>query len=113
MVFAIGGRGVVGTSKTGHTLENSHSRREVVDAARGAKSGGDDGGRGDEIVGEAVVEVPLALCQFAALSRPLQSPPEAQRVMPGQPPKPCVTTYLELENIVHLVKFLLVSAVKK
>jgi hypothetical protein len=41
------------------TLEDSDSRGEIVDAPGGLESGGDDRGRGDEIVGEAVVQVSL------------------------------------------------------
>lgn len=42
-----------------HTLEDSDRSGEVVDAAGGAESGNDDGGRGDEIVCEGVVQVAL------------------------------------------------------
>ena len=41
------------------TLENSDSRGEVVDTPGSAESGSDDRGGGDEIVGEAVVQVSL------------------------------------------------------
>jgi hypothetical protein len=50
------------------TLENSDGRGEVVDTPGSAESGGDDGGRGDEIVGEAVVQVSLRNCQLFALA---------------------------------------------
>jgi len=50
------------------TLENSDSRGEVVNAPGSAESGGDDGGRGDEIVGEAVVQVSLRNYQLYALA---------------------------------------------
>lgn len=43
------------------TLKDSHGGGEVVDAAGGLKSGDDDGGRRDEIVGEGVVQVALQL----------------------------------------------------
>jgi hypothetical protein len=42
-----------------HTLKNSNSRGEVIDTPGGADGGGDDRGRGNEIVGEAVVQVSL------------------------------------------------------
>ena len=45
-----------------HTLENPHGGGEVVDTARSAESSGDDRRRGDEIVGEAVVQVSLGGC---------------------------------------------------
>lgn len=44
------------------TLENSDSRGEVVHTPGGTEGGGDDGGRGDKIIGEAVVQVSLYLC---------------------------------------------------
>ena len=44
------------------TLEDSDSRGEIVDAPGGLESGSDDRGRGNEIVGEAVVQVSLLNC---------------------------------------------------
>jgi len=41
------------------TFEDSHRGREVVDSPGGPQRGGDDGGRGHEVVGEGVVQVPL------------------------------------------------------
>jgi hypothetical protein len=41
------------------TLENSDGRGEVIDTPGSAESGSDDRGGGDEIVGEAVVQVSL------------------------------------------------------
>jgi hypothetical protein len=49
----------VSTGVVKHTLKNSDGRGEVVDTPGSADSGGDDRGRGDEIVGEAVVQVSL------------------------------------------------------
>lgn len=46
------------------TLEDSDGGGEVVDATGSAEGSGDDGGRGDEIVGKAVVEVSLEFCQL-------------------------------------------------
>jgi hypothetical protein len=46
----------------GLTLKDSDSRGEVVNTPRSADSGGDDRRRGDEIVGEAVVQVSLCNC---------------------------------------------------
>lgn len=57
---------VLGGSRT---LENSDGRGEVVDTPGSAESGGDDRGRGDEIVGEAVVQVSLRSSQFSAPAR--------------------------------------------
>jgi hypothetical protein len=41
------------------TLKDPHGGGEVVDASGSAQSGDDDRGGGDEIVGEAVVQVTL------------------------------------------------------
>lgn len=41
------------------TLEDADSGREVVDAAGSLESGGENGGGGDEIVSESVVQVAL------------------------------------------------------
>ena len=43
----------------GRTLENADGGGKVVDPPGGLEGSGDDGGRGDEIVGEGVVEVAL------------------------------------------------------
>ena len=51
------------------TLENSDSRGKVVDTPGCSESGSDDGGGGDKIVGEAVVQVSLENCQLSALAR--------------------------------------------
>lgn len=44
------------------TFEDAHGGGEVVDAAGGPEGGGQDLDGGDEIVGEAVVEVALDRC---------------------------------------------------
>ena len=49
-------RDMIGETRT---LEDTDSRGEVVDTPGSAESGGDDGGGGNEIVGEAVVQVAL------------------------------------------------------
>ena len=41
------------------TLEDADGSGEVVDSPGSAESGGEDGGGGDEIVGEGVVQVAL------------------------------------------------------
>lgn len=46
--------------KTTRTFENPDSRGEVVDTPGGAERSSKHGWRGDEIVGEAVVQVALA-----------------------------------------------------
>ena len=79
-------------------LEDAHGGGEVVDAAGGAQGGGDDRGRGDEVVGEGVVEVSL-WGERMWLGTVVSS--EGLWV---------VDLYLELEDIVHLFEFLLVSA---
>ena len=43
----------------GRTFENPDSGRVIVDSPRRSQGRGDDGGRGNEIVGESVVEVAL------------------------------------------------------
>jgi hypothetical protein len=50
------------------TLKNSDSRGKVVDTPGSADSGGDDRGRGNEIVGEAVVQVSLYIVSQVALN---------------------------------------------
>lgn len=89
------------------TLEDADGRREVVHAARSAESSGDDRGRRNEIVSEAVVQVSLfmsvlhpAIASWSSASR-CRTHPLHRRI-----------TYLELEYIVHLVKLLLISAIK-
>lgn len=57
--------GLAGTGTT-RTLENSDGGSEVVDPSGGTESSSDDSGRGDEIVGESVVEVAL---DWEAISR--------------------------------------------
>jgi hypothetical protein len=59
------------------TLEDSHGGGEVVDSPGGAQGRDDDGGRGNEIVGKAIVQVALPIYQLAtydsirmALGRP-------------------------------------------
>jgi hypothetical protein len=53
------GQAALGDRGSSHTLEDADGGREVVDTAGGFQGGGDDLGRGDEIVGEGVVEVAL------------------------------------------------------
>jgi len=79
-------------------LEDAHGGGEVVDAAGGAQGGGDDRGGGHEVVGEGVVEVSL-WGERMWLGTVVSS--EGLWV---------VDMYLELEDIVHLFEFLLVSA---
>ena len=43
----------------GYTFKYPHSSREIIDAASGSQGGDEDGGGGDEVVGEGVVEVSL------------------------------------------------------
>ena len=50
------------------TLKNAHSGGEVVDTPGRTDSGSDDGWRGNEIVGEAVVQVSLRNGQLVFLS---------------------------------------------
>jgi hypothetical protein len=59
-------RGIIGETRT---LEDTDSRGEVVDTPGSAESGGNDGGGGDEIVGEAVVQVALCDSQQCALAK--------------------------------------------
>lgn len=46
---------------TQHTFKHPHSSGVIIYASRGPQRGSDDGGGGDEIVGEGVVEVALQL----------------------------------------------------
>ena len=59
-------RDIIGETRT---LEDTDSRGEVVDTPGSAESGGDDGGGGNEIVGEAVVQVALHGSQQCALAK--------------------------------------------
>lgn len=45
----------------GCTFEYSHGRGKVIDSSGGSEGGGDDGGRGDKIVGKGIVQVALQL----------------------------------------------------
>lgn len=74
----------------GRTLEDTNGGGEVVDPSSGFESSDDDGGRGDEIVGEGVVQI--------ALRRDNQQVTGALRV--GR-------MYLKLKDILDRVEFLL------
>lgn len=67
-----------------HTLKNADSRGKVVDTPRSADSRGDDGGRGDEIVGEAVVQVSLHVVSQIALDTVVATHPTPSVQMWGQ-----------------------------
>jgi hypothetical protein len=54
-----GERGYFPASGLDSTLEDPDGGGEVVDSPRGTQGGRDDGGRGDEVVGEGVVQVAL------------------------------------------------------
>jgi len=61
------------------TLEDPHGGGEVVDPPGSAQSGDDDRRRGDEIVGEAVVQVALDSYQLIAPFLPAVSQPGTAR----------------------------------
>jgi hypothetical protein len=61
------------------TLEDPHGGGEVVDPPGSAQGGDDDRGRGNEIVGEAVVQVPLSVYQLIAPFPPVLSSPDTAR----------------------------------
>lgn len=93
-----------------HTLEDTDGRRKVVDTPGCADSSGDDGGGGDEIIGEAVVQVSLhanqrtvSFCQTAPflMRDEMENAKDVWVYWVSY-------TYLKLENIVDLVKLLLV-----
>lgn len=58
-----------------HTLENTDGGREVVDTAGGLQGGSEDLNGGDEIVGEAVVQVALDWESVTAACAGLRSIP--------------------------------------
>lgn len=84
-----------------HTLEDAHGSGEVVNPPGGPQGGRADGRRGNQIVGEGVIQV--ALRRVARVS--------VSPVCPAWPgsPQPWGHTHLELENILDAVEFLLVS----
>lgn len=84
-----------------HTLEDAHGSGEVVHPPGGPKRGGADGRGGDQIVGEGVVQV--ALRRVARVSDSSVCPAGPGSSQPGG------HTYLELEDILDAVEFLLVS----
>jgi hypothetical protein len=92
--------------EAGRTLKNSDSRGEVVDTPGSADSCGDDGGRRDEIVGEAVVQVSLLIVSWCITASTWLS--QAVWGDAGGVYVWCDNAYLELENIVDLVEFLLI-----
>ena len=74
------------------TLEDPHGSWVVIDTSGGLQGGDEDGWRWDEIVGEGIVEVTLqALHQLHGHIGMHQH------------------SYLKLEDILHLLEFLLVS----
>lgn len=74
------------------TFENADGSSKVVDSPGSLEGSGDDRGRGDEIVGEGVVEV--ALKYDLSTSYDMWEPQRA---------------YLELEDVLHSIKLLLES----
>jgi len=44
-----------------HTLEDPDGGRVIVDAASGPEGSGENGGGGDQVVGESVVQVALVV----------------------------------------------------
>lgn len=79
------------------TLEDSDGSGEVVDSASGLEGGNDDRRSGNEIVGEGVVQVTL----LHNLVRDYCDQPRLAE-----------WKYLELENILDTLEFLLVSELK-
>lgn len=95
-----------------HTLEDPDGSGEVVDPPGGTQGGGADGRRGDEIVGEGVVQVALVVGGRSV------SPTLLYMLVrcPGYPQQLrwwwlASETYLQLEDILDVVELLLVSVV--
>lgn len=83
--------------EAGRTLEDSDGSGEVVDSTGGLEGGNDDRGSGNEIVGEGVVQVTL-------LHNSVRDNCDQPRLAGWN--------YLELENILDTLEFLLVSGLK-
>lgn len=82
-----------------HTLKDADGSGVVVDTSCGAKSGREDGGGGDQVVGKGVVQVALGGGGGVRLVLLLKW---------GGGGGEGGTSYLELENILDGVEFLLV-----
>ena len=101
----------------GHTLENTDGSGEIVDAAGGLQGSSKDLNGGNEIVGKAVVKV--SLDKYKRKSKIDQIPTSMithkRRTMVGLDRRPVshmgsrLNAYLELENILHTLEFLLKS----
>lgn len=100
------------------TFEDPHRGREVIDSPGGPQRGGDDGGRGHEIVGEGVVQVPLLYVSLCNLSHRRFTPCilcvvswDFRRAEVGSTKgRIAAEAYLELKNVLHSIEFILVSA---
>jgi hypothetical protein len=95
----------------GRTFKDPHGGGEIVDSASGSQRSGDDGGRGHEIVRECVVQITL----WVGKKGDGQSQYTSSRVRcagkksaPARRPSPEMS-YLQLENILHRVEFVLIS----
>lgn len=82
-----------------HTFEDTNGGGVIVDATSGTESGGADGGRGDKIVGECVVQVSLDNC-FSGLL--IHIPNVGLNGIWWK-------SYLQLKHILHIIEFLLES----
>lgn len=85
------------------TLEDPHGGRVVVDPSGSPQGGSAHGRRRDKIVGESIVQVTLE-GKKGAVSGRLVSCAICSRSS--------FQTYLKLEDVLHIVEFLLVSAVR-
>lgn len=83
------------------TLEDAHRGGEVVDPPGSPESSGQDGGGGNKVVGEGVVQVALWAFLFSALAHDRRGSATVREA------------YLELENVLDAVKLLLVPVRKR
>jgi hypothetical protein len=101
------------------TLEHPDGGGEVVDTAGGLEGGGEDLDGGDEIVGEAVVQIALGWMlvwdhwarewMLVEDSRQISKDRKCRSIHPGID----FFAYLELENVLDTIEFLLESAIDK
>jgi hypothetical protein len=87
------------------TLEDPHGGGEIVNPSGGFQGGNEHGRRGDQVVGEGVVQVALRCRSRGQPSADVH----AGFFLSGRSRFAYRTTYLELKNILNAVKLLLVS----
>lgn len=104
------------TEGIAHTLENPDGGGEVVDAASSLQGGGKNLNGGNEIVGEAVVQVTLLVEQVSEMIDDVEIANDGRACIAYKPDVPGaerrVRPYLKLEDILNPVEFLLKSVIR-